>query len=213
MSRKCHGWALLVGCGAPLVCKYLILAIIHINVVALLWRCLSPPRLGAHVPRAGSKDNIRPQLLALSSPFQSANSSHTPTVNCGVRGVKWALFSPLGDADILSSFEDGNPILCYDHSSLFSNLYQNFHLTILLPNGDREEALNRRDIVTGQISIGYSWILARNDDQPHWRPDSGFDKDHVEMHGTGSGSEINSTISFGHLCMVSDCHMAPLGAK
>jgi hypothetical protein len=107
------------------------------------------------------------------------------------------LFSPLGDADILSSFEDGNPILCYDHSSLFSNLYQtpiqrlfsipvrqqnckvkilievgkergmviahsslfsnlyqNFHLTILLPNGDREEALNRRDIVTqNRVSV------------------------------------------------------------
>jgi hypothetical protein len=108
--------------------------------------------------------------------------SHTPTVNCGVCGVKWASLSPLGDADI-SSFEDEKPILCYDNSSLFSNLYQNFHLTIMLPNGDREEALNWGDIVTaGQTSIGYSWILAQNDNQPHWHGDSGFDRETMWEH-------------------------------
>lgn len=59
----------------------------------------------------------------------------------------------------------------------------------MLPNGDREEALHWGDTVTGQISIGYSWIFAQMIigliSLAGW--DSGFDRetDHVEMHAKG----------------------------
>lgn len=118
MSRKCHVWTLIVGCGVPLVCKYLVLVMVHMFVMEVPAPTLD---IVGHDPRVGWMENIRPQLLPFSSPFNQKNASHTLTVNCGVCGVKWTLSSPLGNTDI-SHFKLRKPILCYENSPSFQNL-------------------------------------------------------------------------------------------